>query len=322
MNKTTTRRSAALLATIVGCATSVHAGERPPDPARSAIRVLTLDFTRTHSCGTIDYSVADGNFFAEVRAALVDPELFGPGGVVDRTVEFLPAVPRLTGSALAQADVVLLSVNLVPLDDCERTYLNEFISQGGGLMAFFNDAAVEVGPVFEATGRSGIEGGDATVRARSSPLVKGPFGDVPLKLPLMWHREFAVLGPVGSEVVRSPGGSPWCAIFELGAGRATMTCDEEWVGSTVDFGCAVGNLDDHKMALFLNSFAFVVPGERFAYVPTVGLVGDVNEDCRVNGADIGLLRSLWGTDSPIADFDGDGIVGGGDLGLLLANWTG
>lgn len=58
------------------------------------------------------------------------------------------------------------------------------------------------------------------------------------------------------------------------------------------------------------------------YVPGVPTTpGDINGDGTVDGADLGLLLSLWGTTAPEADLDGDGTVGGGDLGLLLAHWT-
>ena len=46
--------------------------------------------------------------------------------------------------------------------------------------------------------------------------------------------------------------------------------------------------------------------------------GDLNGDGQLNGADIGILLSVWGT--PDGDVDGDGDTDGGDLGALLANW--
>ncbi len=52
------------------------------------------------------------------------------------------------------------------------------------------------------------------------------------------------------------------------------------------------------------------------------LVGDINGDGMVNGADLGLLLSAWGSSDPAADLSGDGLVNGADLGLLLGNWTG
>lgn len=47
---------------------------------------------------------------------------------------------------------------------------------------------------------------------------------------------------------------------------------------------------------------------------------DLDGSGGVDGADLGMLLSAWGT--PDADLNGDGIVGGDDLGLLLAAWTG
>jgi len=49
--------------------------------------------------------------------------------------------------------------------------------------------------------------------------------------------------------------------------------------------------------------------------------GDLNGDGVVDGADLGLLLKLWGTDDAGADLNGDGIVDGADLGILLSNWS-
>jgi len=51
-----------------------------------------------------------------------------------------------------------------------------------------------------------------------------------------------------------------------------------------------------------------------------GILGDLTGDCLVNGADLGVLLSQWGT-AGSADFNGDGIVDGADLGLLTASWS-
>jgi hypothetical protein len=49
--------------------------------------------------------------------------------------------------------------------------------------------------------------------------------------------------------------------------------------------------------------------------------GDFNLDGVVDGADLGVLLSLWGVKSPIVgDLTGDGIVDGADLAVLLGNW--
>lgn len=50
------------------------------------------------------------------------------------------------------------------------------------------------------------------------------------------------------------------------------------------------------------------------------LVGDLNGDGLVDGADLGLLLAAFETSGPVGDLNGDGFVDGSDLGLLLAAW--
>ncbi len=50
-----------------------------------------------------------------------------------------------------------------------------------------------------------------------------------------------------------------------------------------------------------------------------GVVGDLNNDARVDPADLGILLSAWES-SAAGDLDGDGQSGPSDLGILLANW--
>lgn len=61
--------------------------------------------------------------------------------------------------------------------------------------------------------------------------------------------------------------------------------------------------------------------DAVADVAPAGLLGDLDGDGVVGGADLGLLLAAWGDSGP-ADLDGDGVVGGGDLGLLLAGYGG
>lgn len=53
--------------------------------------------------------------------------------------------------------------------------------------------------------------------------------------------------------------------------------------------------------------------------PPAECPADLDDDCEVGGADLGMLLAAWGTSGP-GDLDGDGIVGGADLGLLLSAW--
>ncbi|RLS21737.1 MAG: hypothetical protein DWH71_04060 [Planctomycetota bacterium] len=50
------------------------------------------------------------------------------------------------------------------------------------------------------------------------------------------------------------------------------------------------------------------------------IIGDINGDGVVNGADLGLLLSGWGQPGP-TDLNNDGITNGFDLGVLLTNWS-
>ncbi|MFK8016512.1 MAG: hypothetical protein AB8G17_13855 [Gammaproteobacteria bacterium] len=43
---------------------------------------------------------------------------------------------------------------------------------------------------------------------------------------------------------------------------------------------------------------------------------DINNDCVINVADLGILRSVFFTADADADFNGDGVVNAGDLGIL------
>jgi hypothetical protein len=49
---------------------------------------------------------------------------------------------------------------------------------------------------------------------------------------------------------------------------------------------------------------------------------DIFRDFNVNGADLGILLSQWGPNTPLteSDLNGDGVVNGADLGLLLSFW--
>ncbi|MAB29291.1 MAG: hypothetical protein CMJ53_08475 [Planctomycetaceae bacterium] len=51
------------------------------------------------------------------------------------------------------------------------------------------------------------------------------------------------------------------------------------------------------------------------------VIGDLNGDLLVNGADLAALLSIWGEIDSEFDLDGDGIIAGGDLSVLLSRWT-
>lgn len=65
----------------------------------------------------------------------------------------------------------------------------------------------------------------------------------------------------------------------------------------------------------------VIPASRFTRGGTLNPL-DLNGDGHVNGGDLGMLLSVFGTSNAAADFNNSGTVDGADLGILLAGWTG
>ena len=69
------------------------------------------------------------------------------------------------------------------------------------------------------------------------------------------------------------------------------------------------------------------PGWRNVRPPFPVCVGDFNFDGAINGADLGIMLSKWGTVIPpggsadsYLDLNQDGLIAGGDLGILLSKW--
>ncbi len=79
---------------------------------------------------------------------------------------------------------------------------------------------------------------------------------------------------------------------------------------------------------FLSAASNLVPGDTNATTDIFvrdlsnAILGDLNGDGIVDGADLGMLLGSWGPCGGCpADLNGDGIVDGADLGTLLGNWT-
>lgn len=58
------------------------------------------------------------------------------------------------------------------------------------------------------------------------------------------------------------------------------------------------------------------------FIPPQGVVGDLNGDGIVNGADLAILLGAWGPcEGCPADLDGNGVVDGADLAILIGHWS-
>jgi hypothetical protein len=108
---------------------------------------------------------------------------------------------------------------------------------------------------------------------------------------------------------------------------AQMVADvQEWIDTpTVNFGWVVqGNETSLKSVKQFGSREAVrpdwIPNLTIVYTPP--LLGDLDYNHLVDGADLGMLLANWGENGTTADLDFSGVVDGGDLGLLLAQWTG
>ncbi len=78
---------------------------------------------------------------------------------------------------------------------------------------------------------------------------------------------------------------------------------------------SVKRFDTHEAA------ASTQPILTVTYAPPAPMIGDLNGDLKVNGADLAILLGQWGA-SGSGDFDASGAVNGADLGTLLGGWTG
>ncbi len=65
----------------------------------------------------------------------------------------------------------------------------------------------------------------------------------------------------------------------------------------------------------------IAPNSIAVWMPRSSLFADINGDGIVDGEDLGLLLSGWGSDAENLDLDANGVVDGGDLGMLLAKWS-
>lgn len=68
--------------------------------------------------------------------------------------------------------------------------------------------------------------------------------------------------------------------------------------------------------------SFADPGETFTIEAAISFIlGDINEDGTVNGADAGILLGQFGQSGDLsADLNNDNVVNGADAGILLGNF--
>jgi len=93
---------------------------------------------------------------------------------------------------------------------------------------------------------------------------------------------------------------------------------DDWFGRSVSIsgGAAIAGVsnDDDLGSNSGSAYIFACGGPA--------ILGDINGDGAVSGADLAVLLGAWGTADPLADLNDDGTVDAADLALLLGAWTG
>lgn len=105
-------------------------------------------------------------------------------------------------------------------------------------------------------------------------------------------------------------------LFDMAVCKVNADGTSGWTGTTSGGfaqGMALGN-DGRSV--------FMVGGATSRLIDDTPVPADLSGDGVVDGADLGMLLSAWGTDDAAADLNGDGVVDGSDLGELLSSWTG
>ena len=113
---------------------------------------------------------------------------------------------------------------------------------------------------------------------------------------------------------------------------AASMIGQEWPAIRVMYDGSGGGAGIDLAPLGLRSIRFVrvrVPAgamqsaeiDGFSDVAPEAAKGDLDGNGIIDGADLGILLSAFGSGEPSADLDGNGTVDGGDLGALLAAWS-
>ena len=122
------------------------------------------------------------------------------------------------------------------------------------------------------------------------------------------------------------GGASWQTLWE----NTTEVTMAEWEYREYDLSSIADGRSDVRLRWVMGTTdgSWLFSGwniddiEILAVAPPDGVPGDLNDDGRVDGADLTILLAAWG-DCPgcPADLNGDGVVDGADLTTLLGYWS-
>ncbi|MGH3755678.1 MAG: beta strand repeat-containing protein, partial [Pseudonocardiaceae bacterium] len=246
--------------------------------------IESYGLTRSFPGSGANYSFVAGSVYSSARGDLLNLSIFGPAGVVPRTVTLRSGLNTLSLPALAGVDIMILNQPTIAESVNDVVVLEQFVKDGGALLEmrnFGSNRAVILntfpGP-FTSDSTS-----DMTTAGLASVLRQGPFGTAATPISMGAHATYAVIGSF-TEIARSDLGPD---VLQLqsgpsfgGTGRAVFIGDEDIFSSNCVGSCA--NLYSNNTTLFLNTIAFLAgaPGYRTPQPPpgaTIQYVGPAGD---------------------------------------------
>lgn len=179
------------------------------------------------------------------------------------------------------------------------------------------------------TGQGAVGGGNgaADVDGGTTTLVSPPLDGSDLAAELVYWRWYSNnQGSAPNEdsmpVEWSADGATWALLEDVSLNSGAWVEVRRPLSS---FLAAPGEFRVRFRARDLGAGSVVEAGVDDVRIERIGCAfapADVNQDGRVDGADLGLLLGSWGSSAlPPSDINRDGTVDGTDLGLLLGSWT-
>ena len=257
----------------------------------------TVSITNTHPTGTFQFGFNPANGIVDVSNLLVDT-LAGQAGTISTSMlltysTFRTVQPTSTFIGLTNVDVPVDNGSLTAATAAQSgAAFGVATPNADGTWAF----AVTVPVIISVTGTA--LGQPFTNSSPAAMVLTGTFSIVGSAISLTSQGAIneTVPVPAGPPLVSAPFDLP--TIIPAGQVAHLLISGTFANGSSTTVG----------------SSSLVMNG-----VPAT-IVGDINGDGVVNGADLGLLLSGWGQPGP-TDLNNDGTTTGADLGLLLSHWS-
>jgi len=290
MRCATLAAAAALLAPVAGAQEAVLASFGPD---------------RAEPCGAGSFSFSDGDVHRGARESLLDPAAFGVGGVVERSIVLAPPLAEIGQTNLIGADIFVLT-RARTLSACEQRTLRDFVRQGGGVIAFTNEAGRDL-QFITGSGPLGACGGGGFAFVSGHPIVEGPFGPLTGLLGGVFHCRYESLGPVGTPLLETAGAAMGAA-FEVQLGRVVVINDEEWAMNAG--GCPAAPFwGPTSERLLRNAVAWILPDPGFGFAPSDYVCyPDCALDCQLDFFDFLCFQDAFTTTTPYADCDESGAL--------------